>query len=172
MRTLRPTPVEECVQVGRRRSIGPLGGFSNGGAKIDPVLCPEPYCVLWASACGTRVQSHQGRTQDLTRQRTSPSGLARKRVCTPDDSFVEVLHGEFDPGSGRTLAACLTHASGATNRLRAGQSRERVSNTWVTCPDDWDNPRKLGLIPNVPSDHKVAGERKLRPPHQDGPAAH
>ena len=30
-----------------------------------------------------------------------------------------------------------------------GQSRERVSNTWVTCPDDWDNPRKLGLIPNV-----------------------
>ena len=28
----------------------------------------------------------------------------------------EVLHGEFDPGSGRTLAACLTHASGATNQ--------------------------------------------------------
>jgi hypothetical protein len=26
------------------------------------------------------------------------------------------LHGEFDPGSGRTLAACLTHASGATNQ--------------------------------------------------------
>ena len=22
-----------------------------------------------------------------------------------------VFHGEFDPGSGRTLAACLTHAS-------------------------------------------------------------
>lgn len=21
------------------------------------------------------------------------------------------IHGEFDPGSGRTLAACLTHAS-------------------------------------------------------------
>ena len=60
-----------------------------------------------------------------------------------------VLHGEFDPGSGRTLAACLTHASGATKGLRPRQSRERVSNTWVTCPDDWDNPRKLGLIPNV-----------------------
>src|SRR3954454_18620095 len=26
------------------------------------------------------------------------------------------FHGEFDPGSGRTLAACLTHASGATNQ--------------------------------------------------------
>ena len=30
-----------------------------------------------------------------------------------------------------------------------GQSRERVSNTWVTCPDDWDNPGKPGLIPDV-----------------------
>ena len=27
--------------------------------------------------------------------------------------------GEFDPGSGRTLAACLTHASGATNQASA-----------------------------------------------------
>ena len=33
--------------------------------------------------------------------------------------------------------------------LALGQSRERVSNTWVTCPDDRDNPRKLGLIPDV-----------------------
>ena len=30
-----------------------------------------------------------------------------------------------------------------------GQSRERVSNTWVTCPDDWDNPGKPGLIQDV-----------------------
>jgi hypothetical protein len=42
------------------------------------------------------------------------------------------LDGEFDPGSGRTLAACLTHAS----RTRSNQwqhwgrpSGERVSNT-------------------------------------------
>ena len=27
--------------------------------------------------------------------------------------FVLCLYGEFDPGSGRTLAACLTHASRA-----------------------------------------------------------
>src|SRR5215208_7970676 len=32
----------------------------------------------------------------------------------------QVFHGEFDPGSGRTLAACLTHASGATNPASAG----------------------------------------------------
>ena len=35
---------------------------------------------------------------------------------SPMTAFREVLHGEFDPGSGRTLAACLTHASGATNQ--------------------------------------------------------
>ena len=40
------------------------------------------------------------------------------RVATGNSmtAFREVLHGEFDPGSGRTLAACLTHASGATNQ--------------------------------------------------------
>ena len=31
--------------------------------------------------------------------------------------FVLCLYGEFDPGSGRTLAACLTHAS-RTERLQ------------------------------------------------------
>jgi len=30
------------------------------------------------------------------------------------------IHGEFDSGSGRTLAACLTHASRATPHLRVG----------------------------------------------------
>ena len=33
--------------------------------------------------------------------------------------------------------------------LALGQSRERVSNTWVTCLDDRDNPGKPGLIPDV-----------------------
>ena len=41
------------------------------------------------------------------------------------------INGEFDPGSGRTLAACLTHASrtvilGACFQVSSG---ERVSNT-------------------------------------------
>ena len=56
------------------------------------------------------------------------------------------INGEFDPGSGRTLAACLTHASRTVNRFRAGISGERVSNTWVTCPPLWDNSGKPGLI--------------------------
>ena len=40
-----------------------------------------------------------------------------------------VFDGEFDPGSGRTLAACLTHASRAERPLRWYSSGERVSNT-------------------------------------------
>src|SRR4029077_19946960 len=59
------------------------------------------------------------------------------------------FHGEFDPGSERTLAACLTHAS----RTRKGSqdprySGERVSNTWVTCPWIRNNLPKGGLIPD------------------------
>src|SRR5947209_13754189 len=38
----------------------------------------------------------------------------QRQLATAMTAF-RVLHGEFDPGSGRTLAACLTHASGATN---------------------------------------------------------
>ena len=67
----------------------------------------------------------------------------------------------------------LIHASGATDQgFALGPSRERVSNTWVTCPDDRDNPRKLGLIPDVFFAHKRDEQRKLRPPLREGPAAH
>src|ERR1700759_4265199 len=80
--------------------------------------------------------------------------------CPPGDSsdtsvrpysgrLVIFINGEFDPGSGRTLAACLTHASRTVNRFRAGISGERVSNTWVTCPPLWDNSGKPGLIPDM-----------------------
>ncbi len=46
--------------------------------------------------------------------------------------------------------------------LALGQSRERVSNTWVTCLDDRDNPRKLGLIPDVPARGKEASASASR----------
>src|SRR5215467_14757379 len=59
------------------------------------------------------------------------------------------FNGEFDPGSERTLAACLTHAS----RTRKGSqdprySGERVSNAWVTCPWVRNNLPKGGLRPD------------------------
>jgi hypothetical protein len=68
---------------------------------------------------------------------------------------VSDLDGEFDPGSGRTLAACLTHASRAERPLRGHSSGERVSNTWVTCPWLWDNPGKPRLIPDTTRDRMV-----------------
>src|ERR1035437_9106765 len=63
------------------------------------------------------------------------------------------INGEFDPGSGRTLAACLTHASRANLRV----SGERVSNTWATCPELWDNPGKPGLIPDMTREDIFSG---------------
>ena len=64
--------------------------------------------------------------------------------------FFVCFFGEFDPGSGRTLAACLTHAS-RTERPPPWwgcSSGERVSNTWVICPALRDKLGKLGLIPD------------------------
>ena len=37
--------------------------------------------------------------------------------------------GEFDPGSGRTLAAWIRHASRTVGTFRGSESGERVSNT-------------------------------------------
>jgi hypothetical protein len=57
------------------------------------------------------------------------------RACASGISTI--FDGEFDPGSGRTLAACLTHASRARAiwwQHRVVPSGERVSNTWATCP--------------------------------------
>ena len=61
---------------------------------------------------------------------------------------------EFDPGSGWTLAACITHSSRtelfwlilreALRQLSGG----RVSNAWATCPCVGDNVWKRTLIPH------------------------
>ena len=85
-------------------------------------------------------------------------------------SLDQIIYGEFDPGSGRTLAACLTHASRTVNPLRWGISGERVSNTWATCPRLWDNSKKLGLIPDMTADRMVWWWKDLSA--GDGPAAY
>ena len=87
-------------------------------------------------------------------------------VLGPD----QFIYGEFDPGSGRTLAACLTHASRTLIHLRVVMSGERVSNTWATCPRLWDNSKKLGLIPDVTADRMVWWWKGF--PAGDGPAAY
>ena len=69
-----------------------------------------------------------------------------------------IFFGEFDPGSGWTLAACLRHAS-RTKKPNEDWvlardwnwillSGRRVSNTWVIYLRDWDNVWKRTLIPD------------------------
>ena len=72
-----------------------------------------------------------------------------------NDHPVETLIWEFDPGSGWTLAACLTHASRTKHLIRflSGMkilwlSGGRVSNAWVTCLIQGDNSWKRLLIPH------------------------
>ena len=74
------------------------------------------------------------------------------------------LFGEFDPGSGRTLAACLIHASRtrATGACTGQSSGERVSNTWVTCPSEGDNIRKRMLKPHRSFNRMVEGGKEAQ----------
>ena len=53
---------------------------------------------------------------------------------------------EFDPGSGWTLAACITHSSRTDSRNTV--SGGRVSNAWAICLCVWDNREKSLLIPH------------------------
>ena len=59
-------------------------------------------------------------------------------------------NGEFDPGSERTLAAWIRHAS-RTRKLSSESeySGERVSNRWKTCPTMGDNSSNELLIPHT-----------------------
>ena len=69
--------------------------------------------------------------------------------------------GEFDPGSERTLAARLKHASRANGRLRAHGSGGRVSNTWVTCPPVGNSTWKHVAIPHERPRMAAGRERSL-----------
>ena len=99
--------------------------------------------------------------------RIIPPTVPLSCVCT---GLPVNIHGEFDPGSGRTLAACLTHASRTMNHLRVGISGERVSNTWAICPALWDKPWKRGLIPDTDPRRHLRGSKA--PAVQDEPAAY
>ena len=91
--------------------------------------------------------------------------------------------GEFDPGSERTLAAWIRHASrtgllGRILRVKAlYESGELVRNTWATCPYVWDSPSKEGVMPDVVVPLlrdclKVGTSLRRGLPHMDGPASY
>ena len=77
-------------------------------------------------------------------------------------------NGEFDPGSERTLAAWIRHAS-RTRKLSSESeySGERVSNRWKTCPIMGDNRSNDLLIPHTTfgsHDPEVKGGLSLKLP--------
>src|SRR5260221_13151031 len=75
------------------------------------------------------------------------------------------LDGEFDPGSGQTLAACVTHASRTRRPLRGAASGGRVSNTWSTYPTGGGYLSEMGDNPAyVPTARALGGKagRKAR----------
>ena len=71
-----------------------------------PAECLSPNHSV-ASACRDDLNYPSCRSPSMCTRRPRRHGRLSVRSN---------FHGEFDPGSGRTLAACLTHASGATNQ--------------------------------------------------------
>ncbi len=73
-----------------------------------------------------------------------------KRQITLFESYKGYKHynGEFDPGSGWTLAGGLTHASRAVFLLRKRESGVRVRNTCATCLYLGNSLPKGRLIPH------------------------
>ena len=79
--------------------------------------------------------------------------------------MINTIYKEFDPGSGRTLAARLTHAS-RTEMIKAcfdHLSGGRVSNTWATCLIEGNSLPKGRLIPHkIVASHEVAIKGAIR----------
>ena len=80
-------------------------------------LCPGSTCL---ALCARQTESetrHAGRLvyrRPEMHDRLKVKEEAGHRVQLPRPAYKHpqlIFHGEFDPGSGRTLAACLTHAS-------------------------------------------------------------
>ena len=78
--------------------------------------------------------------------------------CEEQEHFLLLYidNGEFDPGSERTLAAWIRHAS-RTRKFPSGNeySGERVSNAWETCLRAGDNTPNGVLIPHGPAHRMV-----------------
>ena len=148
-------PGVEEAQRRRRQGCGPRPravSRTNGVPSGNTCAC-HPECSLKTEQ--RKAKSQCGRCTSLRRRWSQISqcteyGQLRPSWCqsvegdqlssepalrshrTTATSLGHDLDGEFDPGSGRTLAACLTHASRTGSNLsqdRGRPSGERVSNT-------------------------------------------
>ena len=91
-----------------------LGGaavFENSTACAPRPASADLVCV--------QVRPAAGNGRGTSQESAVPLSWSGAHVYRPRHTMTDSLHGEFDPGSGRTLAACLIHASGATNQASA-----------------------------------------------------
>lgn len=115
-----------------------------------PVSGRLPRLVVYGRRNRNTQETQETRRESLTR--------ARRRGPT--------IGGEFDPGSGSTLAACLMHAS-RTGGISVLSRGGRVRNTWAICPEEGDSFRKREVIPHELAD-RVGLVRKGRKPALGG----
>ena len=92
--------------------------------------CLTIECDIRAMALGDPPRSCAAGREQFTSSIDSGRDLSgvtsERRVRSSCSNY---LIGEFDPGSGRTLAACLTHASRGRVGGDPGMTGERVRNT-------------------------------------------
>ena len=133
------------------------------GCNFAPLFAPKNGVTRRARKCKiietveTRDSVCQMRIPTRDEARHSDESREVRRGEVENNSYNE----EFDPGSGWTLAAGLTHASrgaaGGSNTLLA--TGARVRNAYATCPWQGDNPVKTGLIPrNAAGPHGPAAK--------------
>ena len=147
----------------------PVRGASPGDGRICRDV-PENVRMGWGlgrhpTGCSRRVT----RPASIMTQYAEPVSCRYgvSRHWRGIERLGEELGGEFDPGSGSTLAACLMHASRTgcpSGHLRGG----RVRNTWVTCPLVGASLRKRRVIPHKLAS-RVGGVRKAARRRWRGP---
>ena len=125
-----------------------MRAFGSGGQ--DRFGSPNSNTVsqsrAWPSHASIGCRGPAGRSDQV--RFFGITGLGFRVLTRKRQRRASVIGGEFDPGSGSTLAACLMHASRArtlSGVLRGG----RVRNTWATCPGVGDSRGKPRVIPHT-----------------------
>ena len=135
-RSLRP-PLADALRIGVWSSTRQAGSRDPAGqtpgsdrrtawrtVKKPPTTKPERVELLCVRSLRTQ-QRAESQCQVIPRPRACfRGGIPLVDVYRECQLLVlsrdQIIYGEFDPGSGRTLAACLTHASRTRPLLRLG----------------------------------------------------
>ena len=137
-----------AVRTGKRNE--PINSAS-GQASGFRHFAVSPFCFLNEVLFELDISVKAFRDRDCSRPGWRDGAFAPVRYPS-SGLFITFYSGEFDPGSGWTLATGLTHASRGETALSARTLRTstgaRVSNAYPTFPSLRDNLPKGRLIPH------------------------